>query len=55
MLLAHVRAHDLEQVDGECRLLLEVALQDGELDRVDLRSALRHRIEDVDRILLVFS
>ena len=53
MLLAHVCAHDLEQADGKCRLLLEVALQHGELDRVDLRGALRHGVEDVDRLLLV--
>ena len=29
------------------------SLQDGEFDRVDLRSALRHCVEDVDRIFLV--
>ena len=53
VLLAHMGADDLQEIHGQLRTLLKIALQHRELKGIDLGSALRNGIEDIDGLVLI--
>lgn len=53
MLLAHVLSDQLEECNGEMRMLLEMCLKHRKLDRIHLRRTACNRTEDIGRRLLI--